>query len=101
MEVFDWLFSIEKNVVFVVGSNSLKDLRNAINGFLEAQRFILGDHTNYIYPGFQRYVEGVYAVHDATAKGWSTLIIEHAQNETEALETFYALLRDYQETLYE
>ena len=86
-------------MVFVVGSSSLKDLRNAIHGFLEARRFILGKNTNYIYPGFQRYVEGVYALRDATAKGWSTLIIEHSQNETEALETFYTLLQAYQETI--
>lgn len=101
MEVFDWLFSIEKKVVFVVGSSSLKDLRNAINGFLEAKRFILHDGTNYIFPGFQRYVENVYGVRDMTAKGWNTLITEHSHNDTEALKTFYVLLRNYRETLCE
>lgn len=101
MEVFDWLFSIEKKVVFIVGSILLKDLRNAINGFLEAKRFILRDNTNYIFPGFQRYVEEVYEVRDATSRGWDALITEHCQNEEEALKVFYSLLRAYRETICE
>lgn len=95
MDVFEWLFSIEDKVVFVVGSTDLKDLRNVINGFLEAKRFVHHDYSNPFFPGFQRYVEKEYNVYQNTAKGWNTLITEHSINEEHALSTFYLLIHRY------
>lgn len=99
MEIFDWLFSIENKVVYVIGSIELNDLRNAINGFLEALRVLKGFCSDPFYPGFQCYVENSFKLECATAKGWNTLITEHAVDEEEALEMFYKLLHEYYITI--
>ena len=95
MKIFDWLYSVENKIVFVIGSNSLRDLHIAINGFYEAQRYLCNIDENPIYPGFQRYVENTYGVCKATSKGWDVLITEHSPNAEQALDTFYDLLRKY------
>lgn len=94
MEIFDWLYSIEDKVVFILGSISLKDLRMAIQGFQEAQRFYSMSSNDLFFSGFQQYVEGVYG-DLKTSKGWEILITEHSSNAGEALNTFYLLLRKY------
>ena len=99
MEIFEWLFSIENRVVHIVGSIKLNDLRNAINGFIEAMRVMKDFYTDPFYPGFQRYVENCFNLKCATAKGWSTLITEHAADEKAALQMFYDLLREYYITI--
>lgn len=99
MEIFDWLFSIENKVVYVTGSIKLKDLRNAISGFLEAMRVIRGTYSDPIYPGFQRFVEHKFGIKCVTAKGWNTLSTEHTANEEAALQMFYELLHEYYLTI--
>ena len=71
MEIFNWLFSIENKVVYVVGSIALKDLRNAMTGFMEALRVVQGTYADPIYPGFQRFVEKKFEIKGDTAKGWT------------------------------
>lgn len=99
MEIFDWLFSIENIVVYVIGSIKLKDLRIAIRGFLEAMRVVKGTYADPIYPGFQRFVENKFDIKRETAKGWNTLITEHTANEEAALRMFYELLHEYYITI--
>lgn len=95
MKIFEWLYSAEHKIVFIIGSDSLRDLHIAINGFIEAQRYLCNIDENPIYPGFQRYVENVYSVSNATSKGWDILITEHSPDARQALDTFYTLLREY------
>lgn len=99
MEVFKWLFSIEGKVVFIIGSISLHDLKNAIYGFQEALRFVNKTTNDPIYPGFQAYTEERFGVSGKTVKGWDRLITERANSEENALKMFYELLRDYCNTI--
>ncbi len=98
MELFDWLFFWEGRVVYLVGTISLNDLRNAIVGFKCALQRIQKDYNDLFYPGFQQFVENKFG-ENGTAKGWNTLITEYTGDEEKAMKLFYVFLREYVETL--
>lgn len=98
MNVIDWLLTIEGKTVWIIGSNSLVDLRLAILGYMEAERYNNGNSDDPFFPGFQRYVECAYGV-TQTSKSWARLITENAMDNSDAIKKFYILLRDYVKTL--
>lgn len=95
MHIINWLFSIEHRVVFFIGSIDLENIYYAVQGFLEAQRFINNDKVNPFFPGFQDYVENYYSVAGQAAKSWDILITERTNSPEQALDTFYELLHKY------
>lgn len=98
MTVIDWVLSIEDKVMWIIGSNSLLDLRIAIIGFMEAERYNKDNTYDPFFPGFQKYVEHAYNI-KMTAMSWARIITENTQNSREAISTFYNMLRDYVNTL--
>lgn len=98
LKVIDWLLSIEGKIVWIIGSNSLVDLRIAIIGYMEAERCSNGNNDDPFFPGFQRYVECTYRVAQ-TSKSWARLITENTMDNNDAIKTFYNLLRDYVKTI--
>jgi len=98
MTVIDWLLSIEDKVVLVIGTNSILDLRMAILGYMEAERYSNGNTYDPFFPGFQKYVEHAFDV-KMTARSWARLIAENTQDSNEAIAVFYSMLRDYVNTL--
>lgn len=89
-----WLFAIEYRIVFCLGSKDLKQLHAYINGYVDALAWDGDDRARKLMEDFQRFVQVQYAV-EQTAKGWNTLIRERAENDAQAMETFYALFLSF------
>lgn len=100
MEVFDWLFSWEGRMVWLTGTTSLRALKLALEGFIDALRYLRNQYDEYIFPGFQRYIERVYGYNEwGTELGWDKIIREHSADDVEAVEVFYRHLHDYYDAI--
>ncbi len=93
-DLINLTYAIKLRPGLYIGKKSIVRLHQFLNGFSEAYYYIDAENKNFgVYPGFQEWIYNKYRAEEAIS--WSSIILDHSDNEEEAVDLFFEEVEIY------